>query len=140
MHAYNQIIEVSCQAVSYTSSMKTEMRTEWATGGSFTPSTVLHKFSSSGSMVQPTTEFHGICTDVRHRQRAAEAGDPYHDRRGQDLKPLFYRSATSPTIEKMSGQSPRHHVHGGRASGGELNHADARFATMSDRLGYNDRD
>jgi superfamily I DNA/RNA helicase len=44
-------------------------------------------------------------------------------------------------IEKMSGQSPVIMLVGdARQEVNRWNHADARFMTMSDRLGYNDRD
>jgi hypothetical protein len=90
-------------------------------------------------MVQPTTEFH-THRRQRHRQRAAEAGDPYHDRRGWDLKPLFYRFIRRliHIIEKCLDNHPVIMLVGdARQEVNRWNHADARFATMSDRLGYN---
>jgi ATP-dependent exoDNAse (exonuclease V) beta subunit len=147
MHAYNQIIEVSCQALClvYNSSMKTEMRTrvgDWR---------FIHTIHSAAQAffigVNGATD-HGI-----HKAMHTDVNDIGNERlkqvthimidEAQDLKPLFYRfiRRLMHIIEKMSGQSPVIMLVGdARQEVNRWNHADARFMTMSDRLGYNDRD
>jgi hypothetical protein len=122
--------------------MKTEMRTrvgDWR---------FIHIHSAAQAFfigVNGATD-HGIHKTIhrrqRHRQRAAEAGDPYRMiDEAQDLKPYSTAIRRRCTSSRKCHGVTRHHVGGdARQEVNRWNHADARFMTMSDRLGYNDRD
>jgi hypothetical protein len=101
--------------------MKTEMRTEWATGGSFTPSTVLHKLFFIG--VNGFATDHGI-----HRAMHTDVNDIGNERLKQ-VTPIMIDEASETVIlplyvayahhRENVWTITRHHVGRGRASGGE---------------------